>query len=599
MKTLKNITALFAALTLSAIAQKISERTAITGSAVDAAADVIGIVDTSAGTAGSKKILLSQFVDIPSFFGSVSKTELLYLDGVTSAIQTQLNSKAPLASPTFTGTVNADDITVAGTVTTANMDATFVTGNGSGLTALNANNLSTGTVPSARMAAVVAVASADIDWSAGTVFTKTLSGNTTFTFSNIAAGKTIYFRLTGQSPFGINWPSGITWGTSTPPLGPSSGVTNVYQFTADSGATVRGFVSPQQGSPVPAAAGGTGASNTGTLTNASNTTITGGGTLELGGFTLTVPGAGSISGTNTGDNAVNSSSAPARRLLTGVGPHTAVAGERLTLNNTSTVARINDPATGTVGQLYTVIIQAGTTNFNGTGQVFAASRLELVRVCNATNVWSSSPSVVSDSLQVGSNSWDGSTLTGAQAFSSTTRPTSAGTGTPAATSLITLTDGDARYSRFQEVIQTTAETSAANTTTYADSTQCALALGVGTYIIETWQQVEGLGSTGSSKTRLRWDGTATASGLIFLANASTLANLQNLIPILAQDGSRAFNTEIAFNYSSNRGGVVQLRFKFVVTVAGTLYIQYAPAVAVSGQTAQISVGSYITAIRTN
>jgi hypothetical protein len=35
----------------------------------------------------------------------VSSTELGYLDGVTSAIQTQLNDKAPLASPTFTGTV--------------------------------------------------------------------------------------------------------------------------------------------------------------------------------------------------------------------------------------------------------------------------------------------------------------------------------------------------------------------------------------------------------------------------------------------------------------------------------------------------------------
>ena len=36
---------------------------------------------------------------------SVSNTELGYLDGVTSAVQTQLNAKAPLASPTFTGTV--------------------------------------------------------------------------------------------------------------------------------------------------------------------------------------------------------------------------------------------------------------------------------------------------------------------------------------------------------------------------------------------------------------------------------------------------------------------------------------------------------------
>jgi hypothetical protein len=38
---------------------------------------------------------------------NVSDTEIGYLDGVTSAIQTQLNAKAPLASPTFTGNVTA------------------------------------------------------------------------------------------------------------------------------------------------------------------------------------------------------------------------------------------------------------------------------------------------------------------------------------------------------------------------------------------------------------------------------------------------------------------------------------------------------------
>ena len=36
---------------------------------------------------------------------TASATELNYVDGVTSAIQTQINTKAPIASPTFTGTV--------------------------------------------------------------------------------------------------------------------------------------------------------------------------------------------------------------------------------------------------------------------------------------------------------------------------------------------------------------------------------------------------------------------------------------------------------------------------------------------------------------
>jgi hypothetical protein len=44
--------------------------------------------------------------------GDVTNTEFGYLDGVSSSIQTQLNAKAPLASPTFTGTV-----TVPATIT--------------------------------------------------------------------------------------------------------------------------------------------------------------------------------------------------------------------------------------------------------------------------------------------------------------------------------------------------------------------------------------------------------------------------------------------------------------------------------------------------
>ena len=41
-----------------------------------------------------------------------SLTELAYVKGATSAIQTQMDLKAPLASPTFTGTVNSGDIIV-------------------------------------------------------------------------------------------------------------------------------------------------------------------------------------------------------------------------------------------------------------------------------------------------------------------------------------------------------------------------------------------------------------------------------------------------------------------------------------------------------
>lgn len=47
----------------------------------------------------------------------VSSTEIGYLDGVTSSIQDQLDDKAPLASPTFTGAAVFNDLEIAGALT--------------------------------------------------------------------------------------------------------------------------------------------------------------------------------------------------------------------------------------------------------------------------------------------------------------------------------------------------------------------------------------------------------------------------------------------------------------------------------------------------
>jgi hypothetical protein len=47
--------------------------------------------------------------------GTLTATELGYVDGVTSAIQAQIDTKAPLASPTFTGTPTLPTGTIATT----------------------------------------------------------------------------------------------------------------------------------------------------------------------------------------------------------------------------------------------------------------------------------------------------------------------------------------------------------------------------------------------------------------------------------------------------------------------------------------------------
>lgn len=59
-------------------------------------------------------------VTLPSTtsIGTVSSTEIGYVYGVTSAIQTQLNAKAPTANPTFSGTVNTAAINGSGDIST-------------------------------------------------------------------------------------------------------------------------------------------------------------------------------------------------------------------------------------------------------------------------------------------------------------------------------------------------------------------------------------------------------------------------------------------------------------------------------------------------
>lgn len=73
-----------------------------------------------------KQVLLTDF---PNIAGAVTAdhTELSYCDGVTSAIQTQLNAKAPLASPALTG-VPTVPTAAADTNTTQAASTAFIVG---------------------------------------------------------------------------------------------------------------------------------------------------------------------------------------------------------------------------------------------------------------------------------------------------------------------------------------------------------------------------------------------------------------------------------------------------------------------------------------
>lgn len=72
------------------------------------------IVDAVNGTSGTVAPDLSTLT-INSTDVTATAAELNYMDGVTSNVQTQLDAKAPLASPTFTGTVTLGGWTVTET----------------------------------------------------------------------------------------------------------------------------------------------------------------------------------------------------------------------------------------------------------------------------------------------------------------------------------------------------------------------------------------------------------------------------------------------------------------------------------------------------
>lgn len=110
---------------------------------------------------------------------------------------------APLASPTFTGT------------------ATFATTDALGPVRGN----------------IVAVAALDIDCSAGNYFTKTISANSTFTFSNVPASRAFAFTLELTHTSGtVTWPASVNFSGGTAPT-LTTGKTHLFTFVTDDGGT--------------------------------------------------------------------------------------------------------------------------------------------------------------------------------------------------------------------------------------------------------------------------------------------------------------------------------------------------------------------------
>jgi hypothetical protein len=157
--------------------------------------------------------------------------------GYTPVNPTALTSYAPLASPALTGAPTAPTAT-AGTNTTQVATTAFV----ASAVSASAPNLSTyapiaspaltgrATIP-ANSYDVVALGSVSgtqtLNLAAATEWTVTITGNTTFAFSNVPAAGTsqiVALRLTNAGSYTISWPAGTTFASGIAPTFTTNGV---------------------------------------------------------------------------------------------------------------------------------------------------------------------------------------------------------------------------------------------------------------------------------------------------------------------------------------------------------------------------------------
>jgi len=202
---------------------------------------------------------------------TATTAELNYVDGVTSAIQTQLDNKqaldaeltelATMASTTASALADLTEAEVqildGATVTTAELNyndiTTLGTSQASKAVTADANGVVTFDNGISEESTTITSSSnaATLNLRDGTNFLHDLTENVTYTFSNPAAsGKVSSFTLKviqDSTARTITWPSSVDWAAATAPTltATNNGVDIFVFFTNDGGTTYYGFTAGQ------------------------------------------------------------------------------------------------------------------------------------------------------------------------------------------------------------------------------------------------------------------------------------------------------------------------------------------------------------------
>lgn len=201
--------------------------------------DMLNQIRYSSGSSKLEYWNSSAWVTLPLIASSIPAANVTS-GAMTMASYNKVNITAPSSSATLTlangstlATVGAFSLTMT---VTASTSVTFPTSGT--LSTLGANTF-TGTQTFKGICETRTVmAATTIDLSAGTYFTKTISGNTTFTVSSVpSAGLVGSFVLiiTGGGSYTISWWSGVKWAAGQAPV--LSTGKDMLSFTTEDGGT--------------------------------------------------------------------------------------------------------------------------------------------------------------------------------------------------------------------------------------------------------------------------------------------------------------------------------------------------------------------------